>query len=80
MSHDYEYDNQMEEFENNPSNTRWKQKRIQIEWTPGYNWWLLPTIEISAAVKEISFEWLCFAIYFWYGTRRKISINSKFTI
>jgi hypothetical protein len=50
--------------------SRWSGKlrpKFDFEFSPTINWWIFPTIEISLSVKEISIEWLCFALYYSYG-------------
>lgn len=39
-------------------------RRIQIEWTPTFCWWIFPTIEINSSMKEVAFYFLCFSAYF----------------
>ena len=42
-------------------------RRIQFEWSPGFCWWILPTIEINSSMKEIAFYFLCLSVYFTWG-------------
>lgn len=41
------------------SHNRW----IHFEWTPKYCWYLIPTIEINTAIKEVAINIFCLGIY-----------------
>ena len=48
---------------------RFKRFTIEIEWTPKYCWYLIPTIEINTAVKEIAINIFCIGIYIPFGKK-----------
>jgi len=44
--------------------TRKARITIEFEWTPGYCWYLIPTVEINTSVKEVALNIFCLGIYF----------------
>ena len=37
---------------------------VDVEWTPRYCWYIIPTIEINTSVKEVALNVWCLGIYF----------------
>ena len=45
------------------------EKPVIFEWSPGFCWWIIPTIEINTSIKEVAIYIFCLAIYIRIGKR-----------
>lgn len=47
-----------------PEDYKAHNRRIEIEWTPKFCWWIFPSVEINTSMKEVAFYFLCLSLYF----------------
>lgn len=71
MSYDKDYQpvwNEISELSDYKAHNR----TVQFEWSPKSCWWVIPTIEINTAMKEVSIYLFCLSIYItWDKNRRR---------